>query len=106
VYSVTSRQSLEMVKIIRDKILNHTVWSPIQAKLMCKGTEWVPICLVGNKSDLEQQRYQSFVQRTSIDLRDSDKYQMTMEELYPKNGIVLGPRPPHETTRTYQKLSN
>ena len=28
VYSVTSRQSLEMVKIIRDKILNHTVHNP------------------------------------------------------------------------------
>jgi len=44
VYSVTSKSSLEMVKIIRDKILNHT------------GTEWVPIVLVGNKSDLHVQR--------------------------------------------------
>jgi len=44
IYSVTSRSSWEMVKIIRDKILNHT------------GTDWVPICLVGNKSDLHMQR--------------------------------------------------
>jgi Ras family protein len=33
-----------MVKIIREKILNHT------------GTEWVPLVLVGNKSDLHVQR--------------------------------------------------
>ncbi|CAI2172983.1 8664_t:CDS:2 [Funneliformis geosporum] len=43
VYSVTSRQSFEMVKIIREKILNFT------------GTE-VPIVLVGNKTDLHMQR--------------------------------------------------
>ena len=29
VYSVTSRASLEMVKTIRDKILNHTVRPPL-----------------------------------------------------------------------------
>ncbi|ORX91471.1 rheb small monomeric GTPase RhbA [Clohesyomyces aquaticus] len=40
VYSVASKQSFEMAKIIRDKILNHL------------GTEWVPIVMVGNKSDL------------------------------------------------------
>ncbi|KAL1920020.1 uncharacterized protein VTP21DRAFT_1166 [Calcarisporiella thermophila] len=44
VYSITSKQSLDTVKIIREKILNHT------------GTEWVPIVLVGNKSDLHMQR--------------------------------------------------
>lgn len=33
-----------MVKIIRDKILDHT------------GTDWVPIVVVGNKSDLHIQR--------------------------------------------------
>jgi len=44
VYSVTSRSSMEMCRIIRDKILNHT------------GTEWVPIVLIGNKSDLHMQR--------------------------------------------------
>ena len=44
VYSVTSRQSFEMVKIIRDKILNYT------------GTESVPLVLVGNKTDLHLQR--------------------------------------------------
>ncbi|KAF2272304.1 rheb small monomeric GTPase RhbA [Westerdykella ornata] len=40
VYSVASKQSFEMARIIRDKILNHL------------GTEWVPIVIVGNKSDL------------------------------------------------------
>ncbi|RHZ44825.1 hypothetical protein Glove_709g80 [Diversispora epigaea] len=44
VYSITSRQSFEMIKIIRDKILLHT------------GTESVPIVLVGNKTDLHMQR--------------------------------------------------
>ncbi|ORY02325.1 ras-2 [Basidiobolus meristosporus CBS 931.73] len=44
VYSITSRSSFEMIKIIRDKILNYT------------GTEWVPIVVVGNKSDLHMQR--------------------------------------------------
>lgn len=33
-----------MIKIIRDKILNYT------------GTDWVPIVIVGNKSDLHGQR--------------------------------------------------
>ncbi|ODQ64053.1 GTP-binding protein rhb1 [Nadsonia fulvescens var. elongata DSM 6958] len=44
VYSVTSRSSLEMLKIIREKILNQT------------GTEKFPAVLVGNKSDLHMQR--------------------------------------------------
>ncbi|KAF0427354.1 ras-2 [Gigaspora rosea] len=44
VYSITSRQSFEMIKIIRDKILNYT------------GRESVPIVLVGNKTDLHLQR--------------------------------------------------
>ncbi|CAG8518478.1 2641_t:CDS:2, partial [Acaulospora colombiana] len=44
VYSVTSRQSFEMIKIIRDKILAYM------------GTDWVPIVLVGNKTDLHLQR--------------------------------------------------
>ncbi|RKO83524.1 small GTPase superfamily [Blyttiomyces helicus] len=44
VYSVASRQSFEMCKIVRDKILSYT------------GIDWVPIVLVGNKSDLHAQR--------------------------------------------------
>ncbi|KAF9939766.1 GTP-binding protein [Modicella reniformis] len=44
VYSVTSRQSFEMIGVIRDKILNYT------------GTDWVPIVIVGNKTDLQGQR--------------------------------------------------
>ncbi|KAL2266527.1 hypothetical protein VTJ83DRAFT_5879 [Remersonia thermophila] len=46
VYSVSSRQSFEMVQVIRDKILNHL------------GTETVPICIVGNKSDLRPEQRQ------------------------------------------------
>ncbi|KAF2012873.1 rheb small monomeric GTPase RhbA [Aaosphaeria arxii CBS 175.79] len=40
VYSVASKQSFEMARIIRDKILNHLA------------TDWVPLMLVGNKCDL------------------------------------------------------
>ncbi|KAI9891296.1 MAG: GTP-binding protein [Vezdaea aestivalis] len=46
VYSVASQQSLEMVRIIREKILNHL------------GTEWVPMVVVGNKSDLRPEQRQ------------------------------------------------
>lgn len=45
VYSVASRASFEMVPIIRDKILSYS------------SVEKVPLCIVGNKSDLEVQRY-------------------------------------------------
>ncbi|KAG5519811.1 hypothetical protein PMAC_000084 [Pneumocystis sp. 'macacae'] len=44
VYSIASKSSFQMIKIIRDKILDHT------------GTEWVPIVVVGNKNDLHIQR--------------------------------------------------
>ncbi|KAK7206812.1 ras-2 [Myxozyma melibiosi] len=43
-YSITSRASFEMVRVIRDKILNST------------GTETIPMIIVGNKSDLGAQR--------------------------------------------------
>lgn len=43
-YSVTSKLSFEMIGVIRDKILNFT------------GTDWVPIVIVGNKTDLQGQR--------------------------------------------------
>jgi Ras family protein len=47
VYSITSLNSLEMARTIRDKILNYT------------GTNWVPCVLVGNKSDLHMHRQES-----------------------------------------------
>ncbi|KAK4164871.1 P-loop containing nucleoside triphosphate hydrolase protein [Cladorrhinum sp. PSN259] len=46
VYSVSSLSSFEMVQVIRDKILNHL------------GTDSVPICIVGNKSDLRPEQRQ------------------------------------------------
>jgi len=46
VYSVSSLPSFEMVQVIRDKILNHL------------GSEWVPIVIVGNKSDLRPEQRQ------------------------------------------------
>lgn len=80
VYSVASQQSFEMVKIIRDKVLTHLVESTIHhlshsiqsdpiapnhlkpgiSKLTffsdTQGADWVPIVVVGNKSDLHIQR--------------------------------------------------
>ncbi|KAL2866341.1 Rheb family small GTPase rhbA [Aspergillus lucknowensis] len=48
VYSVASRQSFDMVRVIRDKILNHL------------GADYVPLVIVGNKSDLKpEQRHVS-----------------------------------------------
>eukprot|EP00732_Lithocolla_globosa_P007174 Lithocolla_globosa_v1_NODE_8867_length_774_cov_20.365786.p1 type:complete len:187 gc:universal NODE_8867_length_774_cov_20.365786:664-104(-) len=44
VYSITTPSSLENCKVIREKILDST------------GTDWVPIVLVGNKSDLYMNR--------------------------------------------------
>ncbi|KAK8101590.1 GTP-binding protein [Apiospora kogelbergensis] len=46
VYAVSSKASFEMVTVIRDKILNHL------------GTDWVPIVIVGNKSDLRPEQRQ------------------------------------------------
>lgn len=44
VYLVTSRQSFELVDVIRDKILNSI------------GSDLIPMVLIGNKSDLSFQR--------------------------------------------------
>jgi len=46
VYSVASKQSFEMVRIIREKILNHL------------SADWVPIVIIGNKSDLRPEQRQ------------------------------------------------
>ncbi|KAI9677568.1 MAG: GTP-binding protein [Caeruleum heppii] len=46
VYSVASKQSYEMIRIVREKILNHL------------GADWVPIVVVGNKSDLRPDQRQ------------------------------------------------
>lgn len=78
-YSVTSRQSFEMVRTIRDKILNHLVSSALtpslpglstilQQTLSCQnshftnavkqGADEVPLVIVGNKSDLKVEQRQ------------------------------------------------
>lgn len=44
IYSVTSRQSFELVEVIRDKILNSI------------GNDNIPMVLIGNKCDLNYQR--------------------------------------------------
>lgn len=68
VYSVASTQSFEMVQVIRDKILNHLVsgcslWSnAAPVNFLVKGSEWVPIVIVGNKSDLRPDQRQVSVE--------------------------------------------
>ncbi|RKF83072.1 GTP-binding protein rhb1 [Golovinomyces cichoracearum] len=60
VYSVASTQSFEMMQVIRDRILNHL------------GTDWAPVILVGNKSDLRpDQRH--------VSLEDGKKLAETFE---------------------------
>ncbi|KAK2628585.1 hypothetical protein QTJ16_001688 [Diplocarpon rosae] len=51
VYSVASAQSFGMVKVIRDKILGHL------------GIDWIPVVLVGNKSDLRPDQRQVSVEQ-------------------------------------------
>lgn len=46
VYSVASRQSFEMVRVLHEKILNHL------------GSDWVPMMIVGNKTDLKPEQRQ------------------------------------------------
>lgn len=69
VYSVASKQSFEMARVIRDKILNHLVCTAPETKdaavhLLCANTyhpqavDWVPIVIVGNKSDLRPEQRQ------------------------------------------------
>lgn len=81
VYSVASRQSFDMIRIIREKILNHLVslaavlshWfcnllflssSPRDRSFDCfeQSTDWVPIVVVGNKSDLRPEQRQVSVE--------------------------------------------
>ncbi|GAM18428.1 hypothetical protein SAMD00019534_016030 [Acytostelium subglobosum LB1] len=54
VYSVTSASSLDVIKVLNDKILN------------ALGTEKIPRVLVGNKSDLEGERQISKEQGQSL----------------------------------------
>lgn len=65
VYSVASKQSFDMIRILRDKILSHLVciifyFSPSnnQTLTMCQGADWVPLVVVGNKSDLKAEQRQ------------------------------------------------
>lgn len=44
VYSITSKSSFDMLRVIRDKIIDST------------GNESIPFIIVGNKNDLESQR--------------------------------------------------
>ena len=65
VYSVASKQSFEMISIIRDKILNHLVCCPLRGYIGTtasdthgQGADWVPLVIVGNKSDLKSEQRQ------------------------------------------------
>ena len=65
VYSINSKQSFDMIRILRDKILNHLVSAIILAVIpkryqlmMSQGADWVPLVIVGNKSDLKSDQRQ------------------------------------------------
>jgi Ras family protein len=63
VYSVASKQSFEMARIIRDKILNHLVSRPLYTNktiltILQQAVDWVPLIIVGNKSDLRPEQRQ------------------------------------------------
>lgn len=64
VYSIGSQQSLDMLRIIRDKILNHLVRSFHRRAHehitddSRQGTKWAPITVVGNKADLRPDQRQ------------------------------------------------
>eukprot|EP01136_Pigoraptor_vietnamica_P040013 Opistho-1_new@909 len=77
VYSVTSRTSFEMVKIIREKLLNMT------------GTNSVPIVLVGNKTDLHLERVVSYEDGKALAaewgcqfLESSAKHNQSVREIF------------------------
>ncbi|KXS18896.1 hypothetical protein M427DRAFT_95747 [Gonapodya prolifera JEL478] len=73
VYSITSRTSFEMVKIIREKILNYT------------GTDWVPTVVVGNKADLSVQRQVSVEDATKL----SQEWNCSMVESSAKTNLNI-----------------
>lgn len=54
VYSVTLRQSFELIDIIRDKILNSI------------GTDNIPLVLIGNKCDLDHQRQVDYAEGEAL----------------------------------------
>lgn len=61
---MASRQSFDMVRVIRDKILNHLVSiSPLTRVFLLsaevrQGADYVPLVVVGNKSDLKPEQRQ------------------------------------------------
>ena len=71
VYSVASKQSFDMIRILRDKILNHLVPTHTISALLKfgrgilttrQGADWVPLIIVGNKSDLKNEQRQVVVE--------------------------------------------
>ncbi|RCK64655.1 GTP-binding protein rhb1 [Candida viswanathii] len=63
IYSVTSRQSFEIIEIIRDKILN-SIGSNVQ----------LPMILIGNKCDLNYQRQVEFSEGQELANRFNCKF--------------------------------
>lgn len=60
-------QSFEMVQVIHDKILNHLVNSIRTSQFVSltdctQGADWVPMVIIGNKSDLRPEQRQVSVE--------------------------------------------
>ena len=73
VYSVASKQSFDMIRILRDKILSHLVCIISRVEFVNlvltsrQGADWVPLVVIGNKSDLKaEQRQVAIVEGKSL----------------------------------------
>jgi len=78
VYSISSRQSFDMISIIRDKVLDYT------------GADSVPIVIVGNKSDLgDAQRAVPIEEAAALAKKVHDELRARAE---PASGSAASPR--------------
>lgn len=95
VYSVTSRQSFELIEVIRDKILNSI------------GADTIPMVLVGNKNDLNYQRQVSEAEGKKLadlfgcafletSVRDNININKTFENLIDEIESIQNPAPQQE----------
>ncbi|KAL6452974.1 rhb1 GTP-binding protein rhb1 [Candida maltosa Xu316] len=97
IYSVTSRQSFEIIEIIRDKILNSIGELNIS----------IPMVLVGNKSDLNYQRQVEFKEGEELakkfnckfletSVRDNINVEKSFECLIQEIEKIQNPPPPKQ----------
>ena len=79
VYSISSRQSFDMISIIRDKVLDFT------------GADSVPIVIVGNKSDLGDAQRAVPIEEAAALAKKARR--QGLGEADPCSGSAASPRP-------------